>query len=425
MKSRSKQSTTVSQRIPCIAFAVLASWLGACGPSVPAEEHAHEEAESKAEAPSEVTLTDQAIASNGIRLERVGKHDVRPMFRVPARIAFNAEGMAQVGSPVKGRIFEWRVKLGDEVGQDDVLVVIESLEMGEAQSDYLVKKSAALASAPQVAIAEGELERARALHEKTQGIALSEVQKREGELATARAVLRAARAAEEAASHKLILLGTTPAAVARLGETGVMDPRVFVRAPITGQVIERDAMLGELVGPDHAALLVLADTRRLSVSADVPESRLRDVVVGAHARVLLGLEQHHWCDGTVAFISPALDAATRSVRVRIDVHDQHPELRPGVFARAEIEAPLPEGATETSVLAVPEAAVHDIDGEPVVFVPVAGRAGTFAKRIVRIGTNVRGMIPVASGLAEGEEFVAAGGFVLKASFTASSAAHDH
>jgi hypothetical protein len=74
---------------------------------------------------------------------------------------------------------------------------------------------------------------------------------------------------------------------------------------------------------------------------------------------------------------------------------------------------------------VPEAAVHTIEGETVVFVPVAGKAGTFTRRLVGTGANVRGMIPITSGLAEGEEFVAAGSFVLKASLTATPVSDAH
>lgn len=419
-------TTRTTHILVALALALAAfATTNACGPAAHEAEgdHAHEhEGEVRADT---VTLTPEAIASNGIRVEQAARHELRPTFRVPARIAFNVEGMAHVGSPVKGRISEWRVRLGDEVEKGAVLMVLESPEVGEAQNDFLVKRRAALASVPHETLARDAFERARALHEETQGIALSEVHKRELELVSAQSAQSAARAAEGAASNRLLLLGMTPEAVANLTETETVDPHVSVRAPIGGQVIEREATLGELVGPERNALLVLADVSRLSVSADVPESRLRDTVVGARARVLLGLEQEHWCEGRIEFISPALDAATRSVRVRIDVSDHHPELRPGVFARAEIEVPEVEGASDKSVLAVPEGAVHSIAGQSAVFVPLAAKPGTFAMRVVRAGTLVHGMIPILAGLAEGEDYVASGGFVLKAALSNTQVSHAH
>lgn len=391
-------------------------------------QHEHEKAagaEHAEDSVSETSLTPESIAANGIRVEKAAKHVLRPTFRVPAQVAFDKESMAHVGSPVKGRIAEMSAKLGDEVKKGSVLLVIECPELGEAQSDYLQKRSAAETVIPSVELAKSAYQRGKGLYEETQGIPLAEVQKREAEYRSAQAALQAAKTAEQAAENKLHLLGMDQDALKRLGESGEIDPRFSVRAPIDGQVIEREVTLGELVGPEREALLVLANVSKLWVLADVPETKLRDVAVGAHARVLLGVEQKHWCEGVVAFISPSLDASTRSVRVRIEVADRHPELRPGVFAQAEIASTSLEEPTPTSVLAVREGAVQRIEGDSVVFVPVANSDGTFAKRVVRVGAVVAGWVPVLSGLSEDEPYVAEGSFVLKADLTKGSAGHEH
>ena len=372
----------------------------------------------------EVVLTAEAIEASAIRIERAEKRELRPTFRAPAHVAYNKDGMAHVGSPVKGRVAELRVRLGDEVSKGEALLVIESPELGEAQSEYLQKRSAAQTSLPSVVLAKSAYERAKGLYDQTQGIPLTEVQKRETEYRAAQAALQAAKTAEQAAENKLHLLGMSQEVVQRLGESGEIDPHFTVRAPIDGQVIEREVTLGELVGPEREALLVMADVSKLWVLADVPETRLRETAVGARARVLLGVEQEHWCEGVVAFISPALDPNTRSVRVRIDVSDRHPELRPGVFAQAEITSALGGGAMGKNVVAVPESAIQTIEGESVVFVPVHGLEQAFAKRVLRVGPTTGGMVPVVSGLQEGEAYVATGSFVLKAELTKGSAAHE-
>jgi cobalt-zinc-cadmium efflux system membrane fusion protein len=129
-------------------------------------------------------------------------------------------------------------------------------------------------------------------------------------------------------------------------------------------------------------------------------------------------------NGTVAFISPAVDPSTRSAQVRIEVQDGHVALRPGMFARVEIEAGA-AGATPEPVLAVPDEAVQTVEGGPAVFVPVPGEENTFAKRAITVGRAVGGMVPVLSGLKEGEAYVVAGSFLMKAELGKGSAAHDH
>ncbi|MBI5434002.1 MAG: efflux RND transporter periplasmic adaptor subunit [Planctomycetes bacterium] len=427
------------------AWLALALALGApaCSDGGKPDEHAHAEGDAHdrdaaepaggehgaAEHADDVTLTPEALAANGVRIELAEARLLRPTFRVPAQIAFNRDGMAHVGSPVKGRVSELFVKLGDEVLKGAPLLSIESSELGEAQSDLLQKRSAARTTRPAVELAKNAYERAKGLYEQTQGLPLTEVQKREGEFRAAEAAREAADTAEQAAENKLHLLGMSQAEVDHLTTTGEIDPRFAVRAPIAGQVIEREVTLGELVGPDRDTLLVLADISKLWILADVPEAKLHTTAVGARALVLLGAEQDpkqsHWCEGRVTFISPALDPGTRSVRVRIEALDRHPELRPGVFAQAEITAHVEGSEPAKPVLAVPDAAVQTVEGETAVFVPVPGEPGTFAKRVVRVGASVGGMLPVFAGLAWGEAYVAEGSFILKAELGKAGAEHRH
>ena len=383
-----------SQVIAFVAACVLCACSRPAAPAEPAP---------AARGVAHVTLSAEALAANGVQIESVAQHELQPVFRVPARVAFNQDGLAHVGCAVKGRVSELRAHLGDDVESGAVLLVVESPELGEAQSEYLQKRSAARTGLPALELARASYERGLGLHERNQGISLSEVQKRESEY-------RAAQAAQQAAENKLRLLGMDGAALLALANTGVVDARFAIRAPIAGQVIEREVTLGELVGPERESLLVLADLSRLWVLADVPEARLRETAVGARARVLLGIEQAHWCEGVLSFIAPALDPGTRSVRVRIEVADRHPDLRPGVFAEAEIASAL--GAT--TELAVPETAIQTIEGRSVVFVPVAGAEGSFAPRVVRLGRAVGQLHPLLSGLHAGERYVSAGSFILKA-----------
>ncbi len=402
---------------------LLATVLAGCGGDAGGAEASEREAEEQGagEHVDQVDLPLDVLQRHGVRVETAEKRVLVPTFRVPAQVAFNSEGIAHVGIPVKGRVAEIRVRLGDEVERGQCLLVVESAELGEAQSDYLVKRAAARNGVPGVELARSAHERARGIFEKDQGIALAEVQKREADLRAAEAGLRAAESQEMAARNRLVLLGLAPESIEQLATSREIDPVFPVCAPIAGRVIEREATLGEFVGPEREALVVLADMQKLWILADVPGGRLNELREGARARVLLGSGEEHWCEGIVSFISPALDPATRSVRVRIEPREQHGELRPGIFAQAEIESANGERGP---VVAVPEAATQTIEGRTVVFVPVAGKDRTFEPRWVRCGEPVLGQVAVLEGLSEGEPYVAEGSFLLKAELLKSTAAEE-
>lgn len=371
----------------------------------------------------EVVLTAEAIAGSGIVVEPVRRRLLEPSLTAPARVSFNLERMAHVGSPLRGRIAELGVKLGQAVNAGDVVLVIESPELGEAQSDFLAKAAAAEYAVPGVALAQSAFERAKALHAESQGIAFTEVQKREAEYRAAEAARRAAESAAQVAESRLRLLGMDDAALATLRDSGRIEPRAAIRAPIGGTVIEREVTLGELVGPERDALLVIANMETLWILASVPESRLAEVKIGARVLVEMGLAEGERFEGVISYISPTTDSSTRSSEVRIEVQHGHCCLRPGSFARAEITA-TSETPAEPA-LVVPDDAIQTVEGRHVVFVAVEGEEGAFAARPIEHGPAVGDFVPVTSGLAEGERVVVRGSFVLKAELGKSSAEHVH
>jgi len=389
--------------------------------------HDHDEGEEEAAHADEVVLTAEAISRHGVKVEAAQLWQLRPTFTSPARVAFNTEAMAHVGSPLPGRAVEIKVKLGSFVNANDELVVVESPELGAAQSDFLLKKTAAQTAQPAVDLAQTAWNRAKGLYEKSEGIALTEVQKREGEYKAAVAALRSAEASAVAAENLLHLLGMKQDEVEALAASGEVHPRFTIHAPIAGQVVEREVTLGELVSPERESLLIIADTRVLWVVADVPEARIHEVATGATAWVKVGSIDAARYEGAIAFISPMVDAATRTAQVRIEVvsDEQGSALKPGMFAQVEIVATDTLAAEPSPSIAVPEQAIQTVEGGPSVFVPVPGEENTFAKRSVTVGKPVGGLIPIYAGLVEGEQFVAAGSFILKAELGKAGAEHAH
>lgn len=393
-------------------------------PHAEGDNHAHGGKETHTD---EVTLTPDAIERYGIKVEPAQLWVLKPTVVSPARIAFNNEAIAHVGSPLRGRVSEIKVRVGDIVKAGQELLLVESPELGDAQAEFLQKRSAVQTAGPAVDLAKVVWERAKGLYEKAQGISLTEVQRREAEYKVAIAAQKAAESAAMAAENRLHLLGVSQNAIETLAASGEILPKHIIRAAIDGKVVQREVTLGELVSPDRESLLVIADTRTLWVLADVPEAKLAGILQGAKAWVTLGISSGQSVrkfEGQVAFIAPLVDPTTRTAQVRIEVPVTELSLKPGMFAQVEIVS-ASAGDSPAPVVAVPDDAVQTVEGGPAVFVPVPNEPNTFAKRAVTVGKTVGGLVPIYSGLVEGESFVVAGTFILKAELGKGAAAHEH
>lgn len=387
----------------------------------PGDGHDHGEHEHE----GEVKLTSDALTRYGIKVEAASLYKLQPTFVAPARVAFNAEAMAHVGTPLPGRVVELSAKLGDKVKKGDVLLVVESPELGEAQSDFLVKQITAKTAVSAVELAQSALDRAKGLYEESGGIPLDEVKRREGEHKSAQAAQLSAQAAATAAENKLHLLGMKQPEVDKLRETGEVNPRFSIFAPIDGEVVEREVKFGELVSRETEALIVLADLDTLWVLADVPEARLPEVLLGAAAWIRAGSLDAHKHEGQISYIAPQIDPRTRTAAVRVVVKCEHGSLRPGAFVQVEISSTDRANPDPPPVLAIQEEAVQTFEGVPVIFAPVPNEENTFAKRPVTVGQPVAGLVPILSGLVEGERYVAAGSFLMKAELAKATAEHQH
>jgi membrane fusion protein, heavy metal efflux system len=397
-----------------IWLVIAASFVAGCDQGKPAHAQTGEApATQPAEPakPTEVQLTKDAIAESHVEVAPAGKRVLTPVISAPARLEFNAGAMARVGASVPGRVAELKVQLGSDVQKADELVIVESPDLGEAQSDYLQKKTAVVAASAAVEPAKISAERGRALFEENQSVALGEVQKREAEYKSAQAAAQSAKAAVTAALNKLSLMGMPAAAIKELEETGKLTPRYAIRTPLAGQVIQCDVTLGALVGPDKDLAIEVADVSKVWVLADVPESQYAQVRKGAAARVTVPALGAQAVEGKLTLLAPALDPAMRTLQVRIEVPNPDGELRPGMLATAQIESAT---SNAEAVLALPADAIMPIDGEPTIFLAVKGADTKFKRQAVSVGPTVGGWTAIKDGLKEGDPVVVRGAFILKA-----------
>lgn len=121
----------------------------------------------------------------------------------------------------------------------------------------------------------------------------------------------------------------------------VLD-RCTVEAPFAGVIAERWAVVGQRVEEDdNTPLFRLVASGPLRARVDLPESLLAGVRIGSRATVQLeqgGGEPH---PAKVVFVSPAVDAASGTAPVIVEIAAAGGQLRPGasVTVRLELSAP--------------------------------------------------------------------------------------
>jgi Cu(I)/Ag(I) efflux system membrane fusion protein len=122
------------------------------------------------------------------------------------------------------------------------------------------------------------------------------------------------------------------------------------------------------------------------------------------ARLTLRAYPERTFRGRVAFVDPALDPKTRTVKVRLEFPNPDGQLKPEMFGEVVLE-----GAARQA-LRVPADAVIDSGTRHVVFVALG--EGRFEPRDVGVGDQDGEHVEIVSGLAEGDEVVTRANFLV-------------
>src|SRR5262249_4747995 len=153
----------------------------------------------------------------------------------------------------------------------------------------------------------------------------------------------------------------------------------------SGVVLEKQALKGMHVTAGQT-LYRIADFSVVWIEADVYESELPMVRVGARATVTLDAYPGERLTGRLVYIYPYVDEKTRTNKVRCEFVNPRGRMKPGMFATVEIDAVSP------AALVVPANAVLDSGTEQVVF--VAKGDGYFEPRRVKVGRRIGDQIQV-------------------------------
>jgi Cu(I)/Ag(I) efflux system membrane fusion protein len=179
-----------------------------------------------------------------------------------------------------------------------------------------------------------------------------------------------------------------------------------LRAPIAGVVLEKMAVNGARFAPGEV-LFRLADLSSVWVQAEVAEQDQGALRVGQSASVSVDAYPGERFSGKVGFISPILDGASRTVKVRVELPNPQGRLRPAMYAQVELAT---GGAAE--VLSLPHSAVIDSGTRQLALVQVA--EGRFEPRTLKLGRRDSQFVEVLAGVGEGERVVTRANFLLDA-----------
>jgi len=343
--------------------------------------------------PGVIELQEGSSTLTELQTERVGVHSVRTSLKAQAgKILPNENRLAHLSARVPGRIVAVYANLGDRVKSGDRLLLLDSPAFGEAQLEYRKTKTA-------VRVTAKALERAHALLDRG-AIGAGEYQRREADSENAKADLYEAE-------EKLHLLGMTEREIERLGTEKLPHAevaQVFLRAPFSGEVVERNATVGEVVDPNKM-LLAVADLSTVWVRADFPEQQAGRLQAGLGIEVRVAAYPDAVFRGAISYVGAMVDPATRTVMARSDIPNPNRRLRPEMFADVTLLTP------DQSVLALPHAAVQQVGSRTVVFVVQGPRR--FELREVKVGESSQHHIEVKSGVKEGDEVVTQGSYALK------------
>jgi len=343
--------------------------------------------------PEQVTLDAEAVAAAGIKTWKALPMEVGNVLTLNGNVAFNENRLLAVSTLVQGRVVQLPVDLGQAVSKGQPVAWIESMELGRMRQEYL-------RAATEAEIAEKSYERAKLLVAE-KAIAAGEFQQREGDYRSKQSALAAAELALRQA-------GDDPRQARSAGA-----PRVAVRAPFAGRVIDRKVTPGALVEALHP-LVTVGDLSNVWVFLRVYEKDLGAIRTGLPITVTTEALPDTRFAGTIDYVGSEVDPSTRTTRIRATVRNEGERLRPGLFVSGRLEV---GGGTrkQEKLLAVPSGAIQTLAGKPTIFVQTA--PNTFARRTLEAGRGFGDYVEVLAGLKAGEDVVTEGSFILKSQFS--------
>lgn len=317
-----------------------------------------------------LTISPERLQEIGVKFEEATRRPLDKVIRTVGLVVIDERRQARVNIKFSGWIDRLLVSAtGDHVRKGQILFTIYSPDLVATQREYLLalqaKKELGGISYPEVAQGAVEL--------------LEDVKRR------------------------FQLWDITEDHVRDLERTGQVSRTLPIHSPITGTVINREALAGAYVEPG-TELYIIADLSHIWILGDIYEYELPSIRLGQEAKVTLSYDPTTVLTARVTFIYPTLDPKTRTAKVRFELDNPGEKFKPDMYANVETRIPLGDR------LVVPEGAVLATGTRNILFVDRG--QGRLEPRDVQLGVNAEGYYEVQKGLAPGERVVASAAFLI-------------
>jgi membrane fusion protein (multidrug efflux system) len=187
-----------------------------------------------------------------------------------------------------------------------------------------------------------------------------------------------------------------------------------IRAPFAGRLGIRLVNLGQILN-EGEAIVSLQSLDPIFINFSLPQQQLAQIQPGLTVRMTTDALADRTIEGKITAINPAVDTATRNIRVQATVTNPQERLRPGMFVNVAVVLPV-----QDKVLAIPATAVLYAPYSDSVFVVEEKKSEknsppgkVVRQQFVRLGEKRGDFIAVSSGLNDGETIVSTGVFKLR------------
>jgi cobalt-zinc-cadmium efflux system membrane fusion protein len=337
----------------------------------------------------------------GIEIDTARPASLTLDITLAGELALNPDKVAHVAPRVAGVTHSVHKSIGDSVEKGELLAILDSRELAQAKARYL-----AASAKEQIAnvnfAREDKLWKDKISAERT--------------FLDARQDVDEARIARTLAERELHALGLSEEDVKTLPTQPEIEyTRYQLAAPIAGTVIARHLVRGEVVHEDaDEPTFVIADLTSVWLNLTVHTAQLDHVRAGQSLQVSLAHRSEPLA-ATIEYVTPMVDASTRTATARAVLANPDGSLRPGLFVTATLAS-----NTIDAPICVPNSAIQMIEGKATVF--VHGHEG-FTPVAVGLGASNETHTEIRSGLKLGDSYVARGAFVLKSEMQKSQLEH--
>ncbi len=339
--------------------------------------------------PAEVRLSRPELpAAAGIEIEPVQSRSLENAITCNGSVGFNLNKYVKVPPKAEGVLAKINVDVGATIRAGDVLAVVNSQVVGDLKASYLK----AIVHEEHL---RWQIEKFKSVADGIAAKNLFEVQHLLEEELTDTARIR----------DRLGVYGFSATQIKQFSEDKNMSVELPVVAPRDGVVVLRQAVEGEPAST-QSPLFAIADLDTMWVHLHVYESHLPHIRLGQVVTFFPDGLPGQGFDGTLTWVSPEVDARTRTIQLRAEVVNRDRALRANMFGKGKL--PLEQPLVR---LVVPPTAVQSHHGNHIVFVQKPDNL--FEVRQIEVGLKGEEFWEVTSGLKSGERVATVGSFLLK------------